>query len=237
MYWRVTSKEIPGGARESRETADGSFVLHRHRDADGPHLDLRIECGDCLMGWRIDASTLEGEPWATEKAPHDRRWLEQHGDAECVDAGLYRWTEQGPDARALVLMGRDTDRVIRVERAEGLNPSTVRAVREVLRSCNAETAQAAQLIADGVTARTRAIERFCGLGRELDGSAFDDVLWRRTLAQLSLDEIHVHLRALELRFDAKYPPSPVSRPEPLPAHETARHAERALTILREGARV
>ncbi|MCC6489011.1 MAG: hypothetical protein IT364_16040 [Candidatus Hydrogenedentes bacterium] len=237
MYWRVTSEEVSGGARESREFADGSFVLHRHRDADGPHLDLRIECGDCLMGWRIDACTFDGEPWATEKAPHDRRWLEQHGDAECVDAGLYRWAEQRPDARALLLMGRNADRMIRIERAEGLNPSTVRAVRDALSACNVEAAHAAQLITDGVTARTRAIERVCGLGRELDGSAFDDGLWRRTLAQLSLDEIHVHLRALELRFDAKYPPSPVSRPEPLPSREAGRHAERALTILREDARV
>jgi hypothetical protein len=32
------------------------------------------------------------------------------------------------------------------------------------------------------------------------------------------------LRAYEVRFDAKYPPAPISRPEPLPEEDTgARH--------------
>ncbi|MCL4695239.1 MAG: hypothetical protein KJ060_22340, partial [Candidatus Hydrogenedentes bacterium] len=69
---------------------------------------------------------------------------------------------------------------------------------------------------------------------ELDGPSFDDTLWRRTLAQLSLDEIHVHLRAYETRFDQKYPPAPVSRPEPL--HEGgSQDPSRAMNILREPA--
>jgi hypothetical protein len=76
------------------------------------------------------------------------------------------------------------------------------------------------------------------LGRELDGSAFDDSVWRRVLAGLSLDEIHSQLRAFEVRFDQKYPPSPVSRPEKLrdaDAEDSAgtTRAEGAMAIARE----
>ena len=87
---------------------------------------------------------------------------------------------------------------------------------------------------DGVTARRRALERFCGLGRELDGSAFDEAVWRRTLESLSLDEITRHLRAYEVRFDHKFPPSPTSYPETLPDSESGAWTNRAMGIVRDG---
>ncbi len=231
MYWTLTTETPDSTLRPT--TPDGRYVIHRHRDAIGAHLDLRLEFGDCLTGWRIDATALDGKPWATEKAPHDLRWLNQPGDAICLEAGTYHWLESTEDERALVLHSNGESRVIRARRVDGLPPAAVRDIRHALDEAGAREHDAARLITDGATARTRAIERFCGLGRELDGPSFDDTLWRRTLAQLSLDEIHVHLRAYEIRFDNKYPPSPTSRPEPLT--QTTRDQNRAMTILRDPA--
>jgi hypothetical protein len=84
---------------------------------------------------------------------------------------------------------------------------------------------------DGALARQRAIERFCGLGRELDAEAFDPAVWRKTLAGLTLEEIQAHLRTYEVRFDRVYPPAPVSRPERL-ADDGSQRASVALGILR-----
>jgi hypothetical protein len=231
MYWTLT---ITPAEPAQPATPDGRYVLHRHRDAIGAHLDLRIETGECLTGWRIDATSLDGEPWATEKAPHDLRWLKHPGDAICLEVGTYHWLESNEDERALVLHSNGESRIVRARRVDGLPPVAVRDILHALDEASARECDAARLIADGATARTRAIERFCGLGRELDGPSFDDTLWRRTLAQLSLDEIHVHLRAYETRFDHKYPPTPTSKPEPLHA-ATAHDRNRALTILRDSA--
>jgi len=92
---------------------------------------------------------------------------------------------------------------------------TVEAAKAISQS-DAVAEDAPQLLRDGVTARTRACERFCALGRELDGAAFGETVWRKTLSGLSLDEIHEHLRSYEARFDLKYPPQPVSVAEALP---------------------
>lgn len=230
MYWRLTLEET--ASPDSLDHVDGRFILHKHHDNDGPHLDLRIEMDGYLVGWRIDGISLEGRPWATEKAPHALRWLDCDADAECVDAGLYMLQNRpGGDTRTLLLKGHGGVRQLTVERVPGLPASVARDVVNTLRENNAQAVDAAQLVRDGMAARRRAVERLCGLGRELDGNAFDAASWRTLLAGLSLDEIHAQLRAYEVRFDQKYPPSAVSRPERL-QEEQARTGP-ALSIARE----
>lgn len=233
MYWSLV-QESPERGADGFEP-EGRFVLHRHRDDHGPHYDLRIEDGGCLLGWRIDGASLEGRPWATEKAPHPLGWLDCDGDATREDDGVYAWAERSPDGRTLVLHGRRGDRVMRFAREAALPPGVVREVRCALDEAGADPLDAARLIADGLTARRRALERFCGLGRELDGDAFEETAWRKALESLSLEELHAQLRAYEVRFDLKYPPQPVSRPEPL-LEEAAggARAEAVLEILRAG---
>jgi hypothetical protein len=230
MYWRLTLEET--ASPDSLDHVDGRFILHKHHDNDGPHLDLRIEMDGFLMGWRIDGVSLDGRPWATEKAPHALRWLDCDADAECVDAGIYMLQDRpGADTRTLLLKGQNGVRQLTAERVPGLPASVARDVVNTLRENNAQAMEAAQLVRDGLAARRRAVERLCGLGRELDGNAFDATRWRALLAGLSLDEIHAQLRAYEVRFDQKYPPSSVSRPERLP-EEPARTGA-ALSIARE----
>ncbi|MFA6240985.1 MAG: hypothetical protein WC655_08655 [Candidatus Hydrogenedentales bacterium] len=231
MYWSILCEDA-SGAPESAAHADGRFVLHKHNDVEGPHLDLRLEQDGYLLGWRIDGVSLEGAPWAAEKAPHAVEWLDRDGDAQRQDAGTFCWLERNADERAVLLRGAAGDRVVRARREKGLTPGTIRAVRAALAEANASEANAAQLIADGAAARHRVVERFCGLGRELDGDAFDVDTWRKTLAALSLEDIHTHLRAYEVRFDKKYPPAPVSTPERLPDEEPSRRSGDALAILR-----
>jgi len=236
MFWKVIC--------EKRETVpeveqiDGRFVLHRHVDALGPHLDLRLEQNGCLVGWRIEGDSLDGEPWATKKAPHPVSWLERDGDALQVDAGVYTWQACDADRRVVVLRGGDGVRQLRIEHELTAPVSMVRAVWEAIRETGARPEEAGRLIVDGAQARRRAVERLCGLGRELDGTAFDDGVWRRVLSGLGLDEIHSHLRAFEVRFDQKYPPSPVSRPERLSETDLTEPAgnkrvEGAMAIARE----
>ncbi|MDX9972713.1 MAG: hypothetical protein RBU21_06980 [FCB group bacterium] len=231
MYWTLSTE--PAAPAPDAYKPEGRFVLHRHRDADGPHYDLRLEQEGYLLGWRIDGDALEGQPWATEKMPHPAQWLEQDGEAARADEGLYAWVERDADRRELILWGRQGDRTVRFTRETGLPPLAQRDIRRTLEEAGAAPARAAQLVADGLTARRRASERLCGLGRELDGEAFDEALWRKSIEGLSLDEIHAQLRAYELRFDLKYPPQPVSQPEPLsPEGETGRAAD-VLSILRD----
>lgn len=214
MYWRlcpVTGER--DGALPSH--VDGRFVLHRHHDAGGAHLDLRLEVEGCCVGWRVEETALDGAAWAREKAPHPLHWLEQDGDAVREDAGSYAWLDRDDEGGHLVLRGAKGDRVLRVERGPELPAAAVHAVLDAVRAAQAGPEEVAGLIGDGVTARQRAVARFCGLGRELDGEAFDEAVWRKTLAGLTLTEVHRHLSAYEMRFDRKYPPTPVSRPERL----------------------
>lgn len=219
MYFRIRTSE-----EEAPElgTADGRFVLHRHQDARGAHRDLRLEVGDFLLGWRI-AGPLEGPVYedrlAEAKAPHPTHWLDMPGPAEVEDQGFYRWLDGKPGTGRLLLTGREGNAVIRIE-AEAVCPQQVQAVLDAARAANATLEDAPALVADGQRARVRAIARLCGLGRELDGRAFDETVWRKALERLTLDEIHRHLEAFEMRFDAKYPPQAVSRPEALPEEGT-----------------
>jgi len=230
MYWRLKLEETPN--IDSLDHIDGRFILHKHHDHDGPHLDLRIEMDGYLMGWRIDGVSLEGRPWATEKAPHALRWLECDADAECVDAGVYMLQNRpGGDTRTLLLKGHGGVKELIAERVPGLPALVARDLVNTLRENNVQPSDSPQLVRDGLAARRRAVERLCGLGRELDGTAFDASSWRALLAGLSLDEIHAQLRAYEVRFDQKYPPSSVSRPEGL-QEEPARTGA-ALSIARE----
>jgi len=111
--------------------------------------------------------------------------------------------------------------------------SAARDIYAALEACEQGASKAAQLVRDGATARQRSLERLCGLGRELDGSSFDESLWRRTLADLTLEEIHTHLRAFEIRFDEKYPPEQIAQPERLSETENAERTDSALAILRD----
>ena len=235
MFWKIRLEKDADGTEEAPVTWDGRFVLHRHYDSEGPHLDLRLEQEGYLVGWRVDGVTLDGDRWATEKGPHPVQWLEQDGDAVREDAGAYAWLERGPEGGVLVLQGQGgAVRRLEVRRESGLPGAVVGAIREVLEAHRVEPQEAAELIADGVAARQRAIGRFCGLGRELDGSAFDEPVWRKTLAGLTLDEIHTQLRAYEVRFDRKYPPQRVSRPERLPSAADEERTGAARAIVRDG---
>ena len=232
MFWKMNVEKIAEPFELEPSKAEGRFVLHRHRDAGGVHLDLRVECGACLRGWRIDGDALVDGCWAMEKAPHPLRWLEDDGDAVREDAGRYCWEHRGVDGGSLVLLGERGPYRIRIERQSGVTPGAVRAMYAALDEVQADAGDAASLIRDGAAARGRAIERLCGLGRELDGRAFEDAVWRKTVSGLTLDEIHTQLRAFEVRFDALYPPQPVSRPEALPEDGSESRSEAALSILR-----
>ncbi|MCC6797752.1 MAG: hypothetical protein IT366_21745 [Candidatus Hydrogenedentes bacterium] len=231
MYWNLT---------QTHETIDpsaysvsnGRFVLHRHHDANGPHLDLRFEQDGYLAGFRIDGFTLEGEVCATEKSAHPIQWLERDGDAIREDSGTYRRHAIGDNEMHIELHGAHGVRTLRATREAGLAPSTIRDVCATLRAHAATTNDAAKLIADGIAARRRATERLCGLARELDGAAFDEAICKRSLASLALEDIHAQLRSYESRFDAKYPPASVSQPSNLDEQANLQRNEDALAILR-----
>ncbi len=234
MYWKIAFLPETSPVLEQNQAPAGRFVLHRHVDAAGPHRDLRLEQAGYLVGWRFEQAPCADGVYAIEKAPHPLRWLEHDGDAVREEAGLFTVITWSKDLRELLLEGRHSTQVLRAERMPFLSPETARALHESIREMALEPAALAGILRDGVTARQRALERFCGLGRELDGAAFDEAIWRRTLESLSLEEITRHLRAYEVRFDHKFPPLPTSQPEALADSERGAWTNRAMGIVRDG---
>lgn len=226
MFWNMTVTETE---RAEDFKPQGRFVLHRHCDADGAHLDLRLESEGHAVGYRIGGVALADGAWATEKMPHPLHWLEQDGDAVREDAGLYRIVKETPEARELELHGASGVRVVRFAKETGLDAAAVRAIALALRGLELPAAQAAALLCDGALARREALDRLCSLGRELDGVLFDEARWRDQLAAQSLEDIAAQVRAFQARFNHKYPPAPVSKPEPL---EDATETERMLALVR-----
>ena len=219
---------------DSADSAGRRFVLHRHRDDDGEHLDLRLEQDGYLMGFRIDGEGLDGTAWATLKAPHPLSWLTQDGAAVREDEGTYHWDSGDAVEGVLVLSGGRERISIWVNAVEGVRASDVAQLRATAASLEVPLSALASLAEDGRTARDRAVTRYCGLGRELDGDSFDETLWRRTLAGESLGVVQQYLHGLEVRFDKKYPPLPVSQPEVLPREERGPDdSKRAMGILRQ----
>lgn len=231
MYWNLTQSHETI-TPNANAVSNGRFVLHRHHDAEGPHLDLRFEQDGYLSGFRIDGLSLEGEVCATEKSAHPIEWLDHDGDAVREDSGTYRRHAINDNEMYIELHGALGTRSLRATREAGLAPSTIRDVCATLRAHAATTNDAAKLIADGIAARRRATERLCGLARELDGAAFDEAICKRSHATLTLKDIHAQLRSYESRFDAKYPPAPVSQPSPLGDQANPQRSGKAYAILR-----
>lgn len=230
MYWSLRGSRVDGAEDFSGQ---GRFVVHRHCDAQGAHIDLRLERDGHLEGFRVDGVSLEGETWATAKAPHPTRWLDQDGDAIRLDSGEYRWDSFDGESGTLLLQGEGGRMRLDVAREAGISASVAREIREAVREHGVSARDAVDLIRDGVTARRHATERLCGLGVLLDGEAFDDGLWRKTVDGLRLDEIHQQLRGFELRFDRMFPSVPVSQPETLNDEAMEARSGQALSILQD----
>ncbi|HDP34132.1 MAG TPA: hypothetical protein ENN29_03365 [Candidatus Hydrogenedentes bacterium] len=231
MYWQIT--EMTRREPEAAVADAPRFVLHRHEDASGAHHDLRLEDGNCLLGFRITGETLATGCWATEKMPHPKGWLEQDGDAQRVLAGTYQWRVSDKRCRELALHGADATVVIRFERCDAPTAEEVRTLAAFAKEQRLTMDRLPALLEDGLAARRNAIARFCGLSRELDGASFDESAWRELLGGLTLREIGAQLAAVEARYDRAHPPAPVSRPEPLRFDQPARgeRARRAMRIL------
>ena len=233
MLYRLKSETIVENPLPT-SGAPRRFVLHRHRDAEGPHLDLRLEQDGYLMGFRVEGSVLGPESWATVKAPHPLHWLAQDGEAVREDGGSYHWERGDASGGVLVLSGQRQVTRITVEPVEGTPAGVIGTLRAAAENLGVKLKELAGLAEDGQVARERAIARYCGLGRELDGSGFDDAWWRAALAGQRLSVIQQHLHGLEVRFDKKYPPLPISVPVALDDEgELAgmAGAERAMGIL------
>ena len=225
--------------RSDREGSGGKrFVLHRHRDETGEHLDLRLEDGEVLVGWRMPHDALarmtRGDSVPCElKRIHPKRWLDVDEDGCAVeDSGTYRWLSAGVDRRIATFEGKQFSGTYTFSRANERTTSVLAPYRELLRLIENELgldvgraedlAQLLERARDGDTARKRAVERLCALGRELDGESFDEMTWRDTLRNLSLAEIHTHLRSFERRFDEKYPPLAATKRERLESEDRQR---------------
>ncbi|HNZ49370.1 MAG TPA: hypothetical protein PLY90_09900 [Candidatus Hydrogenedentes bacterium] len=230
MFWEIAEVSRCGTAPDTQEE-QGRFVLHRHDDGEGVHLDLRLEWGDTLSGWRIAGENLETGLWATEKMPHPADWLTQDRGLERKSAGLWRWEERSEDRRRVALqIGEETVRIT-LERRRGISAETVRALSDLAKESKMPFSALAGLAADGLQARAREIERFCALSRMLDGEGFDEAGWRSLFSGMSLREISDRLAHVEIRHDRLHPPLPVSLPEKLTEDEGTSRMRHAYQIL------
>jgi len=247
----VIEKVDAGRPTERREAGASEwrrFVLHAHRDRDGDHLDLRLEEDDLLVGWRLPPDAVQqlalaGEVSCELKRIHPKRWLDVD-DEGCTleDSGTYRWLTKSGTGGLIAFRGEQLAGDYSVTRQErcGRSPAdrygnAVSLIQEELGLDLGRTDDVAELIArarDGDTARKRAVERLCALGRQLDGDSFDEQMWRTTIGRLSLREIQGHLRPFERRFDEKHPPVPVTKQERLES-DTKRRERVVAGILSE----
>jgi hypothetical protein len=84
-----TERSVQGVSERRR------FVLHSHTDAGGEHLDLRLEEGEVLVGWRLPCDAMEQLAQASGvvcelKPIHPRRWLDTDDEVCAVeDSGTY----------------------------------------------------------------------------------------------------------------------------------------------------
>jgi len=235
--------------RSARGVSEGKrFVLHRHSDDSGAHLDLRIEEGDVLVGWRLPCDAMEqlarGQRVVCElKLIHPKRWLDVNDEVCAVeDSGTYSWVKRDADGGTALFNGKRLAGQYEFARwKESAEPvpdsyrESLSVIKEKLGLDLARTDDVARLLArarDGDTARNRAVERLCALGTELDGESFDERMWRKTLRHLSLAEMHAHLRTFEKRFDEKYPPASATRPEKIEQRDKQRE-KAAAEILSE----
>jgi len=223
LMWTIRRRDGEPAAAADQSCGEWlRFVVHRHVDRGGAHIDLRIERpGGVLAGWRLpvdvfDRLAADETVVCTLKPEHPIRWLD-HDSAEytLVDTGVYRETRLDDENVRLTFRGRvlEGDLEFRREHSENLLAGIVETMRETADGpLNMETVlDIVDAARDGRVARARAVERVCGLGRELDGDAFDEPLFRRMLDPLSLADIYRHMAKLERRFDQKYPPQPVTR--------------------------
>ncbi|HOH29273.1 MAG TPA: hypothetical protein PLC40_06340, partial [Candidatus Hydrogenedentes bacterium] len=162
MFWELTEMKRMEAQEEGVDAPEpvGRFVLHRHTDAGGEHFDLRLENGDCLVGWRIAGAALEAGCWATEKLPHPISWLEQDRDAYREASGVYGWRFREEGRCSMLLRGEDETVALTLERCAMPQVNAMRALADVARAHRLSLAALSGLAEDGWTARTRAVERF-----------------------------------------------------------------------------
>ncbi|HOK90594.1 MAG TPA: hypothetical protein PK379_11270 [Candidatus Hydrogenedentes bacterium] len=235
MFWILESME-PRDDAPSGGWA-GQWVLHHHRDADGPHLDLRLEAGGVLAGLRIDGNTLEPGVRAVEKGPHPAAWLRAAGELQVAGRGRWGWESREPARRALVLDDGRTRRLLAWTRLPALPIVVATRLVEWCDSNGVAPERLPDLCADGMRARRAALARCRGLAALLEGHDFDPEAWNALLEPLDLEGLNARLEALEARVDRQHPPIPWTRP----ADGSARPPEipdpralaRAMALLRD----
>ncbi len=225
MYWRIVARETV--TPQATPDWEGRFVLHAHRDAEGPHLDLRLEWGDCLLGYRVAGEALAVNAWATEKAPHPKRWLTQDGAAERRDAGRYAWAKRGDTERTLWLEGEAGIETLTLHRERVLAPAVSSGLRAWLAAQKLEEAHLPGLAQDGQLARRTAMGRIHGLARVLEGDAFDAEALETQLRGQPLEKLLAVQQRLETRFDARLSPKPYAQAMPMPEGESTEERDAA----------
>jgi len=228
MFWKL----IVDGVSDSEEFVPRDrYSLRRDTCEPGGAETLELHEGDVVRGWKMAGPLCDAAVWASELSSRSSSNRDTRIDPG-GESGGYAWEHVGMDGGTLLLERNGEICRIRVERVASLCLESAREIAGVMQEHGVASSDAAGLVADGLAARRNAVERLCGLGRELDSERFNDAVWRKTLAGLRLTDIHEQLRAFEVRFDEKYPPMPVSRPESLDESASVSRDEKAMLILR-----
>lgn len=235
MFWMLDSIETIN--TDPLDGWAGQWILHRHRDHYGPHLDLRLEFRGILGGLRVDADALIPGVPATEKGPHPNAWLTAEGPAQEVGRGRWAWEKYTPDHRVL-LLDNGTDRLrLGWKRAPALPTSVIVQLAAWAQQNHLTPDQLSALCADGLRARQAARARCRGLAALIEAEHFDPDAWNDLLEPLNLDALNQKLDALEARLDQLHPPAPWTHPPDAttetPEHQDPRAFTRAITLLHE----
>lgn len=198
---------------KSNPIATGRFIVQRHQDNLGVHIDIRLEHEGYLTGWRIDGvSELADEMWGEAKLPHNPNLLYDANLPE-IERGIYQWYLEDGEIGILELVSTSEDcKVFRVEKCCGVPLSVQRKLIEICSGYGLKWDEVSSLIGDGLKAREWMITKICGMAQYLDDQAFVQDDYVEYLKNRSFEELKESLIIWEKRLSLKKPVERVTKP-------------------------
>ncbi|MCX8065998.1 MAG: hypothetical protein N3G21_12650 [Candidatus Hydrogenedentes bacterium] len=198
---------------ELGEVAMGRFIIHRHSDIAGEHIDIRLEEDFSLVGWRVDGtSELGDEMWGVAKLPHHPGLLDD-GTIPVVAKGKFRWLLDNKDDTFLELEFDDGEiRVYKVEKHGGLPASIQNRLNKIISDNGLSWDEALSLIGDGIKAREWLITKICGMVEYSGNYILPQAEYAEYLKGKSLDELKRNLTYWEKKVSSNQSVGRLTRP-------------------------
>ena len=181
--------------------SSGQYIIHAYTKHSDKYLDLRLNCGDYLSGWRIYGyGELACEMWGEPKLPHNPGVLED-SNFTCIDRGIFKWYANSEKDWLLELESESGQtKVYTVERHWGLPANIQSAIITLTEEKGYSPEEVLTLLNEGLQAREWVITKICGIGKYIEGEAFCEQAWRDVLKKKPFHELRECLTSWQKRL-------------------------------------